>query len=38
MIRARVVAAHNASFDMRFLHRALQLAKYDVPTRPTPAL
>lgn len=34
MIGGRAVVAHNASFDMRFLHRELQLARYDVPTRP----
>jgi DNA polymerase-3 subunit epsilon len=34
MLSGRAVVAHNASFDMRFLHRELALAKYDILERP----
>lgn len=37
MLAGRTVVAHNASFDMRFLHRELQLAFYELLDRP-PAL
>ncbi|UCZ62882.1 exonuclease domain-containing protein [Mycolicibacterium phocaicum] len=34
MLCGRVVVAHNASFDMRFLHWELQRAHYAIPERP----
>ncbi|MBS9534888.1 3'-5' exonuclease [Mycobacterium sp. M1] len=34
LLRGRTVVAHNASFDMRFLHSELQRARYTVPERP----
>lgn len=34
MLTGRVVVAHNASFDMRFLHWELQRAQYVIPERP----
>jgi len=34
MLRGRAVVAHNASFDMRFLHRELSLAQYAITERP----
>lgn len=34
LLRGRTVVAHNASFDMRFLHAELQRAGYAVPDRP----
>lgn len=33
-LRGRVVVAHNASFDMRFLHYELDRAGYAIPLRP----
>lgn len=36
-VNGRTVVAHNASFDMRFLHNELARAGYDIPSRP-PAL
>jgi DNA polymerase III subunit epsilon len=35
MLSGRVLVAHNASFDMRFLHSELQRARYEIPSRPT---
>src|SRR5699024_9449207 len=37
LLAGRTVVAHNAPFDMRFLQRELQRAKYHLPDRP-PAL
>lgn len=34
MLRGRVVVAHNATFDVRFLHRELGLAHYEIADRP----
>lgn len=34
LLANRVVVAHNASFDMRFLHRELALANYQIAERP----
>lgn len=34
MFSGRVLVAHNASFDMRFLHAELQRARYEIPERP----
>lgn len=35
ILSGRVLVAHNASFDMRFLHAELQRARYEIPERPT---
>lgn len=37
LVAGRTVVAHNATFDMRFLHAELHRAAYDLPGRP-PAL
>ncbi|QGH69517.1 DNA polymerase III subunit epsilon [Pseudactinotalea sp. HY158] len=37
LLRGRTVVAHNASFDMRFLHAELARARYEIAGRP-PAL
>lgn len=34
ILSGRTVVAHNASFDMRFLHRELALARYSTSSRP----
>lgn len=34
ILSGRTVVAHNASFDMRFLHRELELARYQTQSRP----